>query len=147
MRFCTPWKKKSKAIMGCAAIKIDFEKAFHHLEWGFIFAILRNLGYHQIFIWWTDQCISSLTFSELIINGNPKGFFRSSCGVHRGDPLSPRLFILSMEILSRLFVRAENGGQIKGTKLVRNSPPITHLLFCGWLDCFHESKWEKCEIL
>lgn len=38
--------KKIKARMGWVAIKIDFEKAFNRLEWGFILAILRNLGYH-----------------------------------------------------------------------------------------------------
>ena len=46
-------------------------------------------------------CISMVKFS-ILINGSPKDFFGNSMGLHQGDPLSPLLFVIVMEALSRL---------------------------------------------
>ena len=46
-------------------------------------------------------CISTVKFF-ILINGSPSDFFGSSRGIRQGDPLSPLLFDIVMEGLSRM---------------------------------------------
>uniref|UniRef100_A0A2N9EUT4 Uncharacterized protein n=1 Tax=Fagus sylvatica TaxID=28930 RepID=A0A2N9EUT4_FAGSY len=53
---------------------------------------------------------------SIMVNGSPSGFFGSSRGIRQGDPLSPLLFLLVMEVLSRMLSRTEEAGLIRGFK-------------------------------
>ena len=80
---------------------------------------------------WIWSYISTAKFSVLV-NGEPAGFFSSSKGLRQGDPLSPYLFIMGMEVLSALIRRAVEGGCISGCKIRRGrgqAVNISHLLF------------------
>lgn len=66
--------------------------------------------------------------NSCLINGEKKGRFYSSRGLHQGDPLSPYLFLIVTEGLSHLISRANNRGSISGF-VCNNGPTISHLLF------------------
>jgi len=49
--------------------------------------------------------------------------------LRQGDPLSPYLFLFVAEGLSCMLKGAEERGEIKGVKVCREAPTISHLLF------------------
>ncbi|KAB1216631.1 hypothetical protein CJ030_MR4G007827 [Morella rubra] len=64
-----------------------------------------------------------------MLNGSPFGFFKPGRGLRQRDPLSPFLFILGSEVLSRMLGRVENYGLFHGIKVSRRALSLSHLLF------------------
>ena len=52
------------------------------------------------------ETIHTASYSVLI-NGEPQGFFKPTRGIKQGDPLSPYLFLLCVEGLSAMLMRAK----------------------------------------
>ena len=51
---------------------------------------------------------------SVLVNGTPADFFGSSRGLRQGDPLSPLLFLVMMEVFSRMVKRMEGAGLCSG---------------------------------
>ncbi|KAG8383539.1 hypothetical protein BUALT_Bualt04G0024000 [Buddleja alternifolia] len=71
----------------------------------------------------------STTSFSILVNGSPFGLINPSWGIRQGDPLSPYLFIIYFELLSRMLTRLENLTLINGVKVSRTSPTFTHLMY------------------
>jgi hypothetical protein len=120
--------------------KLDIEKAYNHVNWECLLYVLERMGFGGKWCRWIKACIFSIQCSVLIkacifsiqcsvlVNGSPTGFFSSSRGLRQGDPLSPLLFLLVMEVFSRMLRKMEEGGFISGFTL-RHDVSISHLLF------------------
>jgi hypothetical protein len=85
------------------------------------------MGFDRRWCRWIKAYISSIRFSVLV-NGSPSGFFSSSRGLRQGNPLSPLLFLLIMDVLSRMLRKTVEGGFITGFNL-GSDVSISHLLF------------------
>lgn len=66
---------------------------------------------------------------SIIINGVRHGFFHSTRGLKQGDPLSPSLFIIGAELLSRILNNLFHHQHYKGFNMVITGPQINHLSF------------------
>lgn len=93
-------------------MKLDITKAFDFMNWQFVLNILEALDSPLLFIGWIRVCLTTPKFS-LKINENLEGFFSVERGLRLGDPLSPCLFVLCIEVLTQLLNGAARLGEIK----------------------------------
>lgn len=93
--------------------KLDLEKPYNHVNWDFLLYLLKRCGFGDKWQSWIELCISRVRFS-ILVNGNPAGFFPSSRGLRQGDPLSPLLFMVVMEVLSQMLTATMDQGLLTG---------------------------------
>ena len=92
---------------------IDFEKAFDSLEWHFLEKCLELFNFGPDLIRWVNTFYKNVK-SCIINNGLCSHYFNVERGVRQGDPLSPYLFVICVEILA---IAVRNNENIKGIKI------------------------------
>lgn len=96
--------------------------------------MLQVLNFPPQFILWIKGCITRSRFS-VSINGSLAGYFKGGCGIRQGDPLSSYLFVIVMNILSRLLNMAGQHGVFQWHPKCKRVA-LTHLCFADDLLIF-----------
>ena len=104
---CIDQRKKGKEAR--MAIKLDMSKAYDRVEWVYLEAMMRKMGFNEMWISLTMMCVTTVSYSVLI-NGEPKGKITPSKGLRQVDPISPYLFLLCVEGLSAILKKEGGGG-------------------------------------
>eukprot|EP00253_Pinus_taeda_P001784 PITA_01784 len=115
--------KKSDA----AILKIDLQRAYDCLDWGFIRCLLAKISLKSNSISWIMSCVENVNYA-VIINGMPSPFFPAERGLRQGCPLSPLLFILAMNSLSLHINKVLSENRCRPVKICRDNF-ISHNLF------------------
>lgn len=127
-------------------IKLDMAKAYDRLSWLFMTKVLRKMGFCERFIGVVFVIISNNWYSVLL-NGQPHGFFKSTRGVKQGDPLSPTLFILVVEALSRGLNALHMNLYFCGFGLPKWSLKINHLAYADDTIIFSSSDATSLQLI
>ncbi|XP_075080304.1 uncharacterized protein LOC142165824 [Nicotiana tabacum] len=119
-------------------LKLDMTKAYDRLSWLFLTKVLRKMGFTERLIGIVFGLVSNNWYS-ILINGQAHGFFKSSRGVKQGDPVSPTLFILAAEALSRGLNALHTNLYFCGFGMPKWSPKINHLAYADDMIIFSSS--------
>ena len=91
-------------------LNLDFEKAFDSLEWSFLFKVLKAFGFKDGICNWVKTFYKNIK-SVMSVNGLISSWFNVTRGCRQGDPISPYLFILSVEIMA---IMIRENDKVKG---------------------------------
>jgi hypothetical protein len=83
------------------------------VNWSYIRILITHLGFEVPFIKWVMACITSVSFFFLI-NRVASPFFISERGLRQGCPMSPLIFLLVDEGLSRAIDNVFIIGEFQG---------------------------------
>ncbi|XP_019266923.1 PREDICTED: uncharacterized protein LOC109244316 [Nicotiana attenuata] len=81
-------------------VQIDLKKAYDMVRWEFLEEVLRGYGFPMPFIQLIMVCVRTTKFT-VKVNGAGYRYFKGRRGLRQGDPMSPLLFVLVMEYLTR----------------------------------------------
>ncbi|PNX71332.1 ribonuclease H [Trifolium pratense] len=123
----------NKSYGGNLALKIDIAKAFDTLDWSFLLKVLKTFGFNEVFCYWIHLILKS-AFLSVSFNGKSHGYFKCTRGVRQGDPLSPLLFCLAEDVLSRSTSNLVTEGIINLIKGTRNVNVPSHTFYANEFD-------------
>jgi hypothetical protein len=81
-----------------ALLKIDIAKAFDTVSWPFLLEVLQHMGFGQRWRDWISIILATAS-TKILLNGRPGRRICHARGLRQGDPFSPMLFVLTMEVI------------------------------------------------
>lgn len=113
-------KSKSPLVL----LGTDAEKAFDRVSWAYMEKVLQAFGFPEGLIR-AIYTLYSAPSARVLVNGTLSNAFQIRNGTRQGCPLSPTLFVLTLETLLLKFRQSPT---IKGVKLGRFTAPDDLLL-------------------
>ena len=110
-------RSKLPGLLQC----LDFEKAFDCVNWCFMFKVLHAFGFGPDFCGWIQTVYKDIK-STVSVNGKLSEWFLVERGCRQGDPISPYLFVICVEVLAIMIRQNE---KIKGILVHGTETKIT----------------------
>lgn len=138
--------RRRKGAKGSMVVKIDLKKAYDRIDWGFLEQVLSKVGFGSMLV---KVILSCLRNSELAViwNGVRLDPFHPERGLRQGDPLSPYLSVLCMEVLGHQIQAAVQHDKWKACRASRGGPRFSHLFFADDLLLFGEASIQQATIM
>nr|GEZ92621.1 hypothetical protein [Tanacetum cinerariifolium] len=119
----TPNKVSDFRPIACCNVK-----AYDIVDWRFLEYTLRLLRFQLIMVTWIMACVSTSSYT-ICINSDRHGFFKGGRGLRHGDPMSPYLFTLVMEVFNLILQQKIREDPSFKYHFRCKSLKITHLSF------------------
>lgn len=103
-------KAKQKFELGN---ELDMCKAYDQVEWNFLEAIMRKIGFNDQCLSLVMTCVSMVDF-VVLVNGQSCRHFSLFRGFRQGDPLSLYMFLIISDVFPRSIQCVVEEGSIKG---------------------------------
>jgi hypothetical protein len=91
--------------------KIDFKKAYDKVKWSFLQQTLRMKGFSLEWCRFIKDFVQDGSVA-VKVNDDIEQYFQTRKGLRQGDPLSPILFNIVVDMLAILIERAKADGQV-----------------------------------
>ena len=85
----------------------DIEKAFDSVNYHFLIAIPKKIGFRTEFIEWIKVLLNNQE-SCVINGGKTSKYFKLERGTRQGDPISAYLFVIALEVVFRIMKETSN---------------------------------------
>ncbi|PKU68636.1 putative mitochondrial protein [Dendrobium catenatum] len=135
--------KTSVAKPGFFLVMLDMKQAYDSMCWETLNQVLKLTGFPESLMQLIMQCVSNPKYS-IVINGKRTDWIQAKCDFRQGCPLSPSLFILCSDLLSKALVGSNNR---LGMKLALNMEKVSHLLFTDDILVVAEASRHNAEAL
>ncbi|XP_026399657.1 uncharacterized protein LOC113295543 [Papaver somniferum] len=96
---------------GNFGLKLDISQAFDTVSRSFVLEVFRRYGSSENWCSWILHILQSARIS-ILFNGNPEGYFKINRRLRQGNPLSPLIFILIEDVLSRNITKLFQTGKM-----------------------------------
>lgn len=134
-------RKKNFSRFGSFALKLDTSKVYDKVEWEFVLVLLRQMGFREPWVQKICMCLETVSYS-VVLNVEVGELFRPSRGLRQGDPLNLYLFLVCGEGFSALLRSAVTSKSLRGYRINRYAPLMTHLFFTNNSLIFGEATGE-----
>jgi hypothetical protein len=111
--------RKKKVVV----LKLDFRKAFDTVSWDYLLRVLQIRGFPRKWISWIHMLTSSAK-TTILLNGISGPWIQIRRGLRQGDPFSPLLFLIIVDILQKVIQGFSREGRLNHLLVLDLSCPV-----------------------
>lgn len=117
-----------KGKKGFMAVQLDMSKVYNRVEWKFLEAVMRRMGFAPRWIDLIMMYVITVQYA-VVVNRKPCAHIKPQRGLRQGDPIFPYLFLICAEALSAMLTKANAEGVLTGVPTSKRRPRISYLFF------------------